>query len=333
MRPIASHLAEPDVTEITINGPGMLWAKRSGGWQTYEVPALTPGYLSALTTAMAVYNGLAPAPDVSVVLPGGWRGQIVRPPAVIDGTVSVCIRKHSTTTKTIRELEQEGAFASFHDASFHRPCADEAHGLLGATGFDRLSELDIHLLKLKRERRMREFFEACVQNHKNIVIAGKTGSGKTTFARSLINEVPSSERLITIEDVHELHLPNHPNRVHMLYGYGTGRISADACIAACMRMSPDRLFLAELRGDEAWEYLMALNTGHPGSITTTHANSASATFERIALLVKKSPTGRQIDIDIIRQVLYSTIDVVLYFANWQLVEVFYDPIFARRPTQ
>lgn len=161
------------------------------------------------------------------------------------------------------------------------------------------------------------------------MIAGKTGSGKTTFARSLIEKVPVEERLITIEDVHELFLPNHPNRVHMLYGAGSGRVSADECLASCMRQSPDRIFLAELRGDEAWEYVNSLNTGHPGSITTTHANNALQTFERIATLIKKSPVGRQLDLDMVRRVLDSTVDVVAFFHERRLVEIYYDPIHAR----
>lgn len=164
---------------------------------------------------------------------------------------------------------------------------------------------------------------------RNIIIAGKTGSGKTTFARSLIEKVPPEERIITIEDVHELFLPNHPNRVHMLYGYGAGRVSADECLAACMRQSPDRIFLAELRGNEAWEYLNSLNTGHPGSITTTHANNALQTFERCATLIKKSDVGRQLEMEMIKLVLYTTIDVVLFFKDRKLVEVFYDPIFSK----
>ena len=84
-----------------------------------------------------------------------------------------------------------------------------------------------------------------------------------------------------------------------------------------------------MRGSEAWEYLNSLNTGHPGSITTTHANSAVQTFDRIATLVKASEVGRQLDLETIRRVLYATVDVVLFIRDRHLVEVFYDPVFAR----
>lgn len=107
------------------------------------------------------------------------------------------------------------------------------------------------------------------------------------------------------------------------------RVPAAECLAACMRQSPDRIFLAELRGAEAWDYLNSLNTGHPGSITTVHANSAVQTFERVATLVRASEAGRVLDMDTIRLVLRGTIDVVLYIEDRSVIEVFYDPVFAR----
>ena len=172
---------------------------------------------------------------------------------------------------------------------------------------------------------MRQFLEKAVEYCRNIIVAGKTGSGKTTFARSLIERVPQSGRLLTIEDVHELFLPNHPNRVHMIYGAGAGQMSAAQCIAAAMRSSPDRIFLSELRGPEAWDYLDALNTGHPGSVTTTHANSPRATYNRVGMLVMQSPSGRQMGMDAILRFLRSTLNISLYFANYKLVEVYFNP--------
>jgi len=128
---------------------------------------------------------------------------------------------------------------------------------------DGISHEDAYLLELKRSGDITQFLHEAIQRRRNIVVAGATGSGKTTFARSLIARVPTDERLITIEDVHELALPDHANRVHMMHGSGSGRVSATACIGACMRLSPDRIFLTELRGPETWDYLAALNTGHP----------------------------------------------------------------------
>jgi len=218
---------------------------------------------------------------------------------VIDGTLSINIRKHSSVVKTLDALQAEGAFDKWVDVS--EPPADSAL----------LSLQDQALLELKSQRRMREFLECAIQYCRNVIVAGKTGSGKTTFARSLIECVPTAERILTIEDVHELFLPNHPNRVHMIYGIGAGRMSASDCIAAALRSSPDRIFLSELRGAEAWDYLNALNTGHPGSVTTTHANSARDTYRRVALLIKQSVAGSQMEVETILRYLYSTLDISL----------------------
>ncbi len=117
--------------------------------------------------------------------------------------------------------------------------------------------------------------------------------------------------------------------MHLLFGEGPGRITAQACLAACMRLSPDRIFLAELRGSEAWEYVQSLNTGHPGSVTTTHANGAVQAFDRIASLVKNSETGRGLEVGEIRRVLYATLDVVLFMAERRVTEVFFDPLHAK----
>lgn len=329
LRPLRPYLDQPEVTELTINQPFEVWTKTFEGWTRHEVTELTGSYLNALATSIIVYNGVQPKSVVSVILPEGQRGQIVQPPACIDGTLSFNIRKHAPIVKDLEELEAEGAFTDVCDVSFNKPDASEAKAFLEQHDFRRLEAFEVELLTLKREGRIVEFLKKAVLEKRNMVIAGKTGSGKTTFARSLIEKVPTYERIITIEDVHELSLTHHPNRVHMLYGYGAGRITADECLASCMRQSPDRIFLAELRGNEAWEYLNSLNTGHPGSITTTHANNALQTFERIAVLIKKSDVGRQLDIEMIKLVLYTTLDVVLYFKDRKLVEIFYDPIFAK----
>lgn len=329
LRPLQPFFEAPEITEIAMNRPCEVWTKTFTGWERHEIPALTASYMQGLITALVTYNGVAPKSVMYLVLPGGERGTVAVPPAVIDGTLSFLVRKHSMVVKTLEQLADEGAFDTFTDVSFNKPSEMECHEAMAAHDFTRMEPFEAELLRLKREGTVREFLESCVLNKRNIVIAGKTGSGKTTFARSLIEKVPTDERIVTIEDVHELFLESHPNRVPMLYGYGSGRVSADECLAACMRQSPDRIFLAELRGNEAWEYLNSLNTGHPGSITTVHANNALQTFERIATLVKKSEVGRQLDMEMIKLVLYTTIDVVLFFHERKLVEVFYDPIFSK----
>lgn len=313
MRPISAYMEDDEIREITVPRPGVLFTRRKGAWHQHDAPELTLDYLKALTDAMASFNQKNFTPIMSLKLPDGERAQVAQQPAVLDGSLSLNIRKHSSVVKTLDELDAEGAFEDWKDVS--GPLENAAA----------LSDQDRELLDLKNSRDARAFLEKAVLYCRNMIIGGKTGSGKTTFARSLIECVPTHERIITIEDVHELFLPRHPNRLHMIYGADEGQISATDCIAACMRASPDRIFLSELRGSEAWEYLTALNTGHPGSVTTTHANSARDTFDRVALLVKQSTAGNQIDIDTIRRFLYSTLDISLYFAHYKLVEVYFNP--------
>ncbi len=314
LRPVSVYLQDTEVREITIPRPGTIFLRIKGEWIEKSAPELTFDYLQALVAAMASYNNVNFSPIMSLKLLDGERGQVMQPPAVIDGTLSLNIRKHSSIVKSLDELAKEGAFSRWEDTS--EPIFQK----------ELLGEVDRQLLEFKRHGDMRAFLELAVLSHKNIIIGGKTGSGKTTFARSLIEKIPSNERLITIEDVHELFLPSHPNRVHLLYGTGAGQISATDCVAACMRSSPDRIFLSELRGSEAWEYLAALNTGHPGSITTIHANSARDIFDRVAMLIKQSVAGNQIDVDTLRGYLYSTLDIALYFANYQLAQVYFNPL-------
>ncbi|MBC2768782.1 P-type DNA transfer ATPase VirB11 [Pusillimonas sp. 7-48] len=318
LRPVSIYLRDDEVREVTIPRPGTIFVRIKGAWHEKSAPELTFDYLKALVATMASYNNVNFSPIMSLKLLDGERGQVMQPPAVLEDTISINIRKHSSIVKSLDELTEEGAFSDWQDTS--DPIGDTTH----------LNDVDKHLLALKDRGDMRAFLEFAALHHKNIIIGGKTGSGKTTFARSLIERIPDTERLITIEDVHELFLPNHPNRVHLIYGKGVGQVSATDCVEACMRSSPDRIFLSELRGAEAWEYLAALNTGHPGSITTIHANSARDVFDRVAMLIKQSVAGNQIDVNTLRSYLHSTLDIALYFANYKLAQVYFKP---QRPSE
>jgi type IV secretion system protein VirB11 len=123
-----------------------------------------------------------------------------------------------------------------------------------------------------------------------------------------------------------LFLRDHPNKVHLFYGREQKEgVSAKQALASCLRMKPDRILLAELRGDESWDYIKSINTGHPGSITTMHANGAWEAFDQLTALVKDSPSGAHLDTSHIRHRLLSTIDVVLFYSRWKLKEVWFDP--------
>ena len=165
---------------------------------------------------------------------------------------------------------------------------------------------------------------------------GPTGSGKTTWTKALIREIPSDERLITIEDAQELVLDRHPNHVRLFYSkddQGLARVTPQQLLESCLRMKPDRILLAELRAEEAFDYLRNVNSGHPGSITSVHATSAELAFEQLVLLVKQSAAGRELSRAGYQGLLYLLIDVVIQFdSDTQrfIKEIWYEPGRKRR---
>lgn len=326
LEPLRVFLDDPDVTEITTNEPGRVWALTRAGWTAHEMAALTAGFLKSVIVAISAFNETWSAPIMYVDMPGGERATIVQQPACIDGQVSVTLRKHLVVSKTIDELEAEGVFAKCRDVSFNRPSEDEVAEQCARADFGRLEGFEAELLRLKREGRIKDFLDAAVRYKRNIAISGKVGSGKTTAGRALVERVSAAERIVTIENVHELKI-SHQNKLHLLYGEGRG--TAEEALRACTRLTPDRIFLAEISGPEAWEYFSSLNTGTPGSITTLHANSALDVPARVIGLVRLSEAGRSLPVEYVRQLLLSTLDVVLHFSERKLVEVFYDPIFAK----
>jgi type IV secretion system protein VirB11 len=316
--PLREFLDEDSLTEVCVNRPREVWTEGRGGWKRHDVEALSFNHCRQLATLIAGYNGKSISherPLLSAALPTRERVQVLIPPACEQNTVSITIRKPSIIDKTLDELDEEGAFEQYAE-----------------TG-DGLQPFEQELLALKGEKRIKEFLDLAVRTHRNILIVGKTGSGKTTVTRSLTRSIPRDERLITIEDVHELFLHQHPNKVHLFYSRedeGGSKVTPKQALVSCLRMKPDRILLAELRGDEAWEFVKSVNTGHPGSITTMHANGAFEAFEQLTALIKDSHTGAHLDTAYIKHRLFTTIDIVLYYSKRKLMEIYYDPEFKRK---
>lgn len=313
IEPLHPYLENSDITEVAINHPGEVWTEGRNGWEKHEAPAFTHKKCYELAKMIATRNNKKideSNPVLSATLPTGERVQIIAPPACTPGTVSITVRKPSRIDKTLEELNAEGAFSEYNEA-------DEG-----------LQKFETELLQLKAEKRIHEFLDMAVKCKRNILIVGKTGSGKTTITKSLIRSIPAEERLITIEDVHELFLNQHPNKVHLFYARedeGGAKVTAKQSLAACLRMKPDRILLAEMRGDEAWEFIKSVNTGHPGSISTMHANGALEAFDQLTALIKDSRTGAHLDADYIKSRLFATIDVILFYDKRKLREIYYDP--------
>ena len=229
---------------------------------------------------------------LSATLPSGERIQFVIPPAVPRGTVSITVRKPSHLIKRLDDFEREGLF--------------ERTATVTRTSNADLLPFERELVELKDAGRYAEFLRLAVRKHQTIVVSGKTGSGKTTFMKGLVEEVPKHERLITIQDTAELTLPNHPNVVHLFYSkdaQGTARVTAKSLLEACLRMRPDRIFLAEVRGDECFSFIRLAASGHPGSITSVHAGSCALAFEQMALMIRESGAGGGLNLQEIKGLL------------------------------
>ena len=298
---VREYMSSPDVTEICINRPGELYLENREGWQRIEVPSLTFERARQFCTAVINESNTGQRitdvdPVVSLTFPTGQRAQLVIPPACEANLVSITIRLPSKQLRTLGQYESEGFFDQIVEVN---------HGL---------SELDSELLELRAARKYAEFFRQAVLYKKNIVVSGATGSGKTTFMKSLVNHIPSDERLVTIEDARELFI-NHPNVVHLLYskgGQSASNVTAKSCMEACLRMKPDRIILAELRGDEAFYFIRNCASGHPGSITSCHSGSIGQTWDQLALMVKASSEGAGLEFNTIKRLLKMTIDIVVH---------------------
>jgi type IV secretion system protein VirB11 len=336
IRPLARFMAEPGATELAVNGTREAFVEIGPAWRKFDAPDLTHDRLLALANAIATYTAQEIGPQkpiLSAMLPGGERVQIVVPPAVEQGTVSMTIRLPRSSIKSIDEYEADGAFARYvwaRSAHIKERCKD-------------LDEVEQRLITYLESNRLGDFLRLAVSMKKNIAVVGDTGSGKTTLMTSVCQSIPAHERLVTIEDVRELMLPMHANKVHLLYSkgaQGVAKITPSDLIASNMRMKPDRVLLAELRGAEAFDFLKLLTTGHSGSITSYHAESCALAAERYVFMCKEHDQAAIYDALALKQLVTLTIDIIIHVVakvvfdldgrasrkDRYVAEVHYDPI-------
>ena len=317
LRPLKPYLASSDITELCINRPGELFVETRAGWRRESLPFADFDWCRRLAKLIANSTRQRideESPILSASLPGGERVQLVLPPATTPGCVALTIRRPSDSVWSIGELAASGIFRATRRAS----------EVLDAT--------ETELLRLLEVQDYETFMRVAVRSRKNIVVSGPTGSGKTTYTKALIREIPAEERLITIEDARELALDGHPNHVRLYYSkedQGQAHVTPRQLLEACLRMKPDRILLAELRADEAFDYLRNVNSGHPGSITSVHAASAELAFEQLVLLVKQSRAGSELARADIKSLLYLLVDIVVQFGVERherfIKEIYYDP--------
>ena len=295
LAPLTGMLARPDVTDIYVNKPGELWVETIGGEiERHDAPKLDEPTLERLARQIAAiaHQGISREhPLLSATLPDGARVQVVGPPAT-RGPLALAIRKHVSPDLTLDDYVAAGAFAETRG----RDSAE--HG-----------EIDEALAATLKAGDIAGMLAAAVRARKNILVAGGTSTGKTTFLNALLREVPAEERLILIEDTPELYI-RQPNAVGLLAARGSlgeAQVNANDLLAASLRMRPDRIILGELRGEEAFAFLRAINTGHPGSMTTVHADSPERAIEQIVLLTLQA--GTQLGRDDVRHYIRSTVDI------------------------
>lgn len=340
---IQPFLDDKDNTEIAINRPFEIWTESNKGWQRHELPNLDYPVLLKIANTFAILNKLetnAKNPICSGVFPDEQRGQVVIPTACERNTVSITIRQPSQDRFTLGDYGKSGRLNRWLDKSTfttaniilpsHLKDKLEAESKeieylnkwLDIPDDVHLQLFELQMLKAKAERDLESFIQLGVKHYQNFCLVGATGSGKTTFTKAVCDIVPVDTRIVTIEDTPELDLPLHLNRVHLFYK----EVTPKQLLASCMRMKPDRIFLTELRGDEAYDYLNALNTGHGGSVTTVHANDCQSAYYRIGTLIKQSEIGSKIDFDQIMRDTYTTIDVMMFLERTYVTEVSYDPV-------
>lgn len=290
LAPLAPYLARDDVTDIYVNRPGELWVETLGGMpERFEAPALTRLALTRLAQQVAAVNAQGISrqhPLLSATLPDGSRIQIVLPPAT-RGEVAIAIRRHVMADMSIEDY------------------ADPA--LPSAELADKGSSSD--------QTNISQRLRIAVQSRRNILISGGTSVGKTTFLNALLQEVPADERLILIEDTPELRM-THSNAVGLLAArgeQGEAQVTAEDLLIASLRMRPDRIILGEMRGREALTFLRAINTGHPGSISTIHADSPDRAIDQLVLLVMQ--TGIKMSWDDVSRYVRSSLGLIVHLGR------------------
>lgn len=271
-------LRQKDITEIMLNGYDSIFIERQGVLESWEGGfSSKERYMDVIQQIVASCNRIVneSTPIVDARLEDGSRVNVVLPPVALDGAV-MTIRRFPDVTYTMKDLVRK----------------------------EMLSDEVADILKM------------LVKSKYNILISGGTGSGKTTFLNALTNFIPVTERLITIEDSAELQIQQIPNLVRMEVRNanieGRNAIGMKDLIRSSLRMRPDRIIVGEVRGEEAVDMLQAMNTGHSGSLTTGHANSARDMLYRLETMVLM---GMDIPLLAIRQQIASAIEIIVHIGR------------------
>lgn len=267
LAPFAEWLARDTVTEILVNRPGEVWIEdaREPGMQRIDAPEIDDRLVQRLAEQVArvSHQGInREHPLLGATLPDGARVQFCGPPAA---------RKH--WAMAIRRHRRLDLPLDAYDA-----------GPLRKAEYDTLPDAQAQPIAFLRE---------AIRQRRTILIAGGTSTGKTTFLNAMLGEIPQHERVVLVEDTPELKMPgeNGVGLVAVKGELGEAKVTANELLQAALRLRPDRVVLGELRGAESVSFLRAINTGHPGSFSTIHANSPRGALDQLALMVMQTGIG------------------------------------------
>jgi type IV secretion system protein VirB11 len=301
MRDMAPYLEDPGTEEFCVNQPGVGWWRKGGTWTPVALPGLD--YLAM--EGIAILAGALRGQDVgqqrpllATELPGGERLQVCLPPAVPKGTISITLRKPGGEVAPLAIAGSRYQLENWNRWAERGTPAERAE-----------------LLALFDAGDFIAFHAASVRARLNMLMGGATGSGKTSLAKTLLGEIDSSERILTIEDALELVVPQ-PNHVRLLYSQGGSGVTVRDLLVASMRMRPDRVMLQELREPAAaMTYVMEIMSGHPGSITTIHGGSPAEVARRLFALVKGAAEGAAMDDATLLSMIEGAVDLIVPFHN------------------
>ena len=268
LAPFRQWLDRDTVTEIIVNRPGEVWiedAAQPGGMQRIETDTITDILVQRLAEQVArvSHQGInREHPLLGATLPDGARVQFCGPPASRKHWV-MAIRRHRRLDLPL-DAYDTGPLKKAEKAAMPDPQAEPI-----------------------------AFLRAAILQRQTILISGGTSTGKTTFLNAMLGEIPKDQRVVLVEDTPELRLPgeNGVGLVAVKGELGEAKVTANELLQAALRLRPDRIVLGELRGAESVSFLRAINTGHPGSFSTVHANSLHGALEQLSLMVMQTGIG------------------------------------------
>jgi len=267
LAPLRPWLERESVTEILVNRPGELWIEDAAtpGMQRIALPAIDDELLKRLAEQVAriSHQGInREHPLLAATLPDGARIQLVGPPATRLHW-ALAIRRHRLLELPLDAYDR-GPIAAPAELAMPDPQAAPI-----------------------------AYLREAIRRRRTVLISGGTSTGKTTFLNAMLTEIPAEERVVLVEDTAELKLPgaNGVGLIAVKGELGEAKVSANDLLQAALRLRPDRIVLGELRGTETVSFLRAINTGHPGSFSTVHANTPRGALEQLALMAMQTGIG------------------------------------------